>query len=82
MSWQEQFEQKYNANEFQTDSDIEDFAEENELEYGDVFQFLDKLQTAGTPCEKCKNIGYRYSMYPCNSCTRQPGMSDKYEKEE
>lgn len=81
MDWKEEFRNKYLVGDFRTDSDIEDFADEKELDYGEVFHYLDKLQTVGTICEGCKHIGFRYSMHPCNSCTRRQGMSDRYERE-
>lgn len=79
MYWKEEFKNKYLVGDFRTDSDIEDFADERNLSWGEVFDCLDELQTAGTPCEKCKHIGFRYSMYPCNSCSRRPGIIDMYE---
>lgn len=81
MDWKEEFKNKLKDGEFNTDSDLEDFADEHELECGEVFDYLFILQTVGTPCEGCKHIGFRYSMYPCNSCSRMPGVIDRYESE-
>ena len=81
MDWKEEFKQKCDAGEFHTDSDLFDFAEERNLDSGEVIHYLDVLQTIGTPCEKCKHIGFRYSMHPCNGCSRRPGVIDRYESE-
>ena len=81
MDWKEEFKNKYLVGDFRTDSDIEDFADEHALKWVEVFDYLAILETTGTVCEKCKHIGFRYSMYPCNSCIRRQGMSDRYERE-
>ena len=81
MDWKEEFKSTYEAGMFRTDSDIEDFADSHGLEWGEVFDYLFLLGTIGTPCEGCKHIGFRYSMYPCNSCNRAPGIQDRYESE-
>lgn len=81
MDWKEEFKQMLEADKFQADSDLMDFAEEKGLDCGEVIHFLDVLQTVGTPCEKCKHIGMRYSISPCNRCSRRPGFNDMYESE-
>lgn len=81
MNWKEEFKQQVKDRKFRTDSDLEDFADEHGLECGEVFDYLFILETIGTPCEGCKNIGFRYSMYPCNACSRAPGIKDRYESE-
>lgn len=82
MDWKEEFKKMMDEGKITTDSDIEDFADERNLEWGEIFDYLDELQTAGTPCQKCKNIGFRYAMYPCNSCSRRPDIIDRYEPQE
>lgn len=79
MDWKEEFKTKYSQNEFHTDSDIENYADERNLDYGEVFHHLDKIQTVGTKCEGCKHIGYRFSMHPCNVCIRATFIKDMYE---
>lgn len=80
-TWQQLFKEKYAAGEFNTDSDIEDFAEECGVGYGSVFHYLDVLTSIGTPCERCKHIGYRYSMFPCNCCSKNPEIKNRFEEE-
>ena len=79
MGWKEEFKEKLQTNVFRTDSDLEDFAEEQGIDCGEVFDYLFVLQTIGTPCENCKNIGLRFSMSPCNCCSRNPAIQDRYE---
>ena len=79
-TWQNLFKEKLAAGEFSTDSDIEDFADECGVSYGSVFRYLDVLTSIGTPCEKCKHIGYRYNMFPCISCSKNPEIKDRFEE--
>lgn len=62
-----------------TDSDIYDFAEGHGLEESDVSDAVWEILSADTPCAGCKHIAFRYSMFPCNSCFRQPSIIDRYE---
>ena len=82
MDWKEEFKKMLNEGKFTTDSDIEDFADERNLDWGEVFDYLAVLEMAGTPCEGCRYIGFRYSMYPCNTCSRRPDIIDRYEPQE
>ena len=79
MDWKEEFRQMYEEDNFRTDSDIIGFAEERNLDIGKVMNYFDTILTIGTPCEGCKHIGMRYSISPCNHCSRRPGFKDMYE---
>lgn len=81
MDWKEEFKSIYEAGMFHTDSDLEDFADSHGLEWGEVFDYSFILETTGTPCEGCKYIAMRHSLYPCNMCSRIPGIQDRYETE-
>lgn len=80
--WEPLLKEKYKAEEFKTDSDLEDFANEYGVRLGDVYDYIFILTSVGTPCERCKYIGFRYRMSPCNSCSRNPYISDMFESEE
>lgn len=77
--WEKLLKEKYETKAFSSDSDLENFAEEYGVNLGDVFDYIFVLTSIGTPCEKCKYIGYRYRMYPCNNCSRNPDIKDMFE---
>lgn len=58
-----------------TDSDLEDFAEDNNVSEGEVFQYVAEL-IAPECCKGCKHIQLYDSMYPCTECSR--GKKDMY----
>ena len=64
---------KLEIKDFQTDSDLLDFAENHDFVPVDVEICLSELKTKGTPCENCAFITSRLSYspcYPCSQCTR------------
>ena len=66
--------------EYITDSSIEDFCEENNLDILFFEREFCHVLAEGTACEGCKNVVYMNSgLYPCNSCSRKCG--DHYENE-
>ncbi len=62
-----------------TDSDIMDFCDENNLDYGPVFHYLAVI-TAPEQCKGCKHVDFFSSMPPCSSCSR--AGTDRYEAED
>lgn len=52
-----------------TDSDLEDFCEENKIPQRVVFHTV-AILNAPACCKKCKNVDLYASMYPCLSCRR------------
>lgn len=66
-----------------TDSDIEDLAEELSFPVGDVEKMVWTILSDGTPCAGCKNACYKGSgMFPCNLCSRNEQIKDRYEGRE
>ena len=63
-----------------TDSDIEDFCDDHNLSWGEVFHWI-SVWTAPDQCEGCKHVDRYANMYPCNECKRAH-MRDHYEREE
>lgn len=58
-----------------TDSDLEYFAENNNVDEGEVFQYAAEL-TVPVCCKGCKHVQLYDSMYPCTVCSR--GKKDMY----
>lgn len=58
-----------------TDSDLEDFAEDNNVDEGEVFRYAAEL-TVPVCCKGCKHVQFYDSMYPCTECSR--GKKDMY----
>lgn len=54
---------------FYTDSDVLDYAEENNLSLDDLEYAVQQYLAKGTACEGCGFIGSSNS-YPCMSCSR------------
>ena len=52
-----------------TDSDIEEFCEENKAPLKQTFRYIAEL-TAPKQCKGCKHIELVPSMPPCTSCCR------------
>lgn len=61
-----------------TDSDIEDFCENNKVNYREAFLQID-IWNAPDCCKDCKHVSFFASMYPCNSCSRAH-QTDYFEK--
>ena len=86
MDWIEEFEQKLNSGEIQTDSQIEDFIDDK-IGDDDLFgTFADAVwklyyqwRARGTRCEGCKHAGC-WGIYPCNECSRKIQLFDHFEK--
>ena len=53
-----------------TDSDIEDFCRENNIQANEAFRKIQEW-SAPTCCMGCKHIEMFDNLYPCNICTRQ-----------
>lgn len=66
-------EKTQDINDFHTDSDLLDFAENNDVTPAIVEVYLAMKKAEGTPCSGCAYItsllGYS-KMYPCSECSR------------
>lgn len=62
-----------------TDSDIEDIAEKYCIPFNEIFSAIHELSVKGTSCEGCRYIGFRFSLSPCSSCSRNPEIKDYFE---
>lgn len=64
-----------------TDSDIEDFCEENAISEKEAFHLI-ATWSAPECCRKCKHVDFYNSMYPCSVCSRPlKDMYEEYEEE-
>ena len=87
MNWKEEFIKLLEAETFKTDSEIDDYADENNLPAADVWQCFAEYrddclikQSIGTPCEGCKYVTQIDGpTSPCYECCRN--KADFYEKE-
>lgn len=52
-----------------TDSDLKDFAEDNNVNESEVFRYIAEL-TVPECCKGCKHVQLYNSMYPCIKCSR------------
>ena len=62
-----------------TDSDIEDFCDENELSRKEAFHKI-AIWSAPECCNGCRHVDMFPDMFPCVSCSR--AKKDRYEKED
>lgn len=87
MNWKEEFIKLLEAGTFETDSEIDDYADEHSLPAADVWQCFAEYrddclvkQSIGTPCEGCRYVTQiEGSASPCYECCRN--KTDFYEKE-
>ena len=77
MDWKEEFIKLLEAGTFETDSEIDDYADEYNLPVSDVWQCVaeheeDYLieQSIGTSCEGCKYVTVIRGWAPCRDCCR------------
>ena len=61
-----------------TDSDIEEFCDDHDLSYGEVFHWL-SVVCSPEQCRRCKYVDMYPKMYPCNDCKRACS-TDHYEE--
>ena len=61
-----------------TDSDIEDLAEELDVDYDELDYAISNKLAEGTACHNCKHVGYPL-LHPCNACSRLVTIKDYYE---
>lgn len=86
MNWKEEFIKLLEAQAFNTNSEIDDYADEHNLPAADVWQCFEEYkddclikQSIGTPCEGCKYVITSRGWGPCDDCCRN--KPDCYEKE-
>ena len=77
--WRNELMDRLRSGKINTDSDIEDFADEFAISPGEVERHIALVAAAGTPCEGCKHIEVPHSMFPCNHCRRNQDIEDRYE---
>lgn len=61
-----------------TDSAIEEFCDENNIQYKDAFDVIAKHKSPSC-CKNCKYENQSHTFYPCCCCSR--GKDDLYEAE-
>ena len=79
MDWKNRLLRLIQEDKIHTDSDIEDFCEEFNVDEAAAFRYLAELRTEYTECKGCQHIEFFGSgMYPCNMCRR--GKRDLFVK--
>jgi hypothetical protein len=63
-----------------TDSDVQEFAEENNLPYRTTYNYLFSLCHPNLKCAKCRYRGYAWDSYPCNKCRQNPHFDDCFDE--
>lgn len=65
---------------FKTDSDVEEYAEERNLNVRDLEEMIWVIISEDTPCYGCRYVTMMGTgLYPCNSCSRNVRIKDLYE---
>lgn len=78
-NWKKLFLEQIQNETICTDSDIEDFCEEFDVDERAAFHYLAELRTEYTECKGCQHIEFFGSgMYPCSMCSR--GKKDLFVK--
>lgn len=75
MEWRNEAKRLYIEGKFCTDSDILDFADDNDVSRKVVDEFIRQLASENTRCQGCTSFGLG-GMYPCNACSR--GKEDHF----
>jgi hypothetical protein len=63
-----------------TESDLEDFAFDNDVDMGQVFRIVAEW-SAPAACKGCSHIQCYGNMYPCNCCSNHEDIKNRYEPE-
>ena len=80
-NWKEKLIDLIESEKIHSDSNLENFADENRVSKKDVFHFVAILRTQHTYCEGCKYVDFYPNMTPCSRCIRSGYNKDYFERD-